>query len=361
MSDTGYLGHSQADWDALARNTPGYLGKTQAEWDALTANMTANPDPLGWGAIAKAMGPNGVKTDPAKEAQQNATYADLAKMLDNAGLGSLFKLNPDGSPDTTSWLWKELIANPSETTFDSLGPHLENTPVFQQRFPVIEQIRKNNKTDPEHAHAVPTATDVINYETAVRADMTKAGLPSSMTSNSYIQDLMGKGLNQPEIRDRLGQAYTRVADTDPAVLKAYQDFYGVIDAPGALAASFLDPEHMQANLDKQSLSAYTYGMGQKAGVNMSRATAEAVGQLPKSETGIIQDIQSVSGINGVFNESLGETKDLTTDTGIQAVSLGDGQAKNDIERRILERQANAKTSTGGAFTTNAGITGAGIS
>jgi len=358
MSDTGYMGYSQAQWDALAASGP----HSQAEWDDFSKNGAVDPaDPLGWGAIAKSMEPKGVATDPAKEKANNQTFSDLAKMLDDAGLGSLFKLNADGTPDPESWLWKEVINNPSDTSFESILPRLEQTPVYQQRFPVIDQVRKNNKADPEHAHVVPTATDVLNYENAVRSDLIAAGMPPSMTSNSYIQSLMGRGLNAPEVRERLGQSYTRVADTDPAVLKAYQDFYGILDAPGALAASFLDPEHMQSDLDKRSLTAYASGMGSKVGVGMSRATAEAIGQLPKSEAGIIQDIQTVSRMSGVFSESLGETQDLSTDTGMQAIALGDGQASSAIERRLLERQANARAATGGAVGTNQGLTGLGTS
>lgn len=359
MSDTGYLGYTQAQWDALAASGT----HTQAEWDNFSKNSPVDPaDPLGWGAIDKALKGGGVTTTPAKEdtAAATKTFNDLARLLEDAGLGSLFSMK-DGLPDPNSWLWKQIINNPSDTSFDSIATNLEQTDVYKQRFPVIDNIRKHNKDNPDNQIHVPTATDVQNYESTLRSVFTSAGLPDSMKTTSYMQGLMGAGLSAPEVEQRLGSAYTRVADANPAVLKAYQDFYGIAAAPGALAASFLDPTHVMGQLDKQSMAAYTAGVGKTLGMTVDRSLAEQVAQTGKSEGGVQQDLQAVSRQSGLYSEGISESQDLTTDTGIRATSLGDAQASADLERRLLERQANARTSTGGAVGTNQGLTGLGTS
>ena len=329
------------------------------DWAALAANMATAPPP-----VPQPGAPQGVQTNPAAEdpTVSTALFKQLASALEQSGLGSLFTLLPDGMPDTNSWLWKELVNNPSETTLESIGPALESTDVYKARFKTIFDIRKHNLDNPQDQRYVPTAGQVLQFEDQVRVDLRNAGVPQSMMTNDYIGSLMTKGLSAPEIQARLGQAYTRVADTDPAVRQAYEQFYGVVDGPGALAASFLDPTHMMSNLDKHSIAAYTAGIGRTMGMNVGQSMAEKIAnQGSLTEGGIRQGLDQVSSMSGVFNEGITETKDLSTDTGLQNIFLGDAQAKSDIERRVLERQANARAVVGGALSTNAGLTGVGSS
>jgi hypothetical protein len=95
------------------------------------------------------------------------------------------------------------------------------------------------------------------------------------------------------------------------------------------------------------------------GITVDQSMAEQIGMQPKTEAGILQDLSTVSGMQGVFTEGLTETEDLTTTTGLESVALGDGLATQKIERRILERQANSRANTGGAAFTSEGVVGVG--
>jgi hypothetical protein len=348
MSDTGYLGHSQAEWDALAKNGP-YVDPA---------------DPLGWGAIAKSMAPSAPVTTPAKEdnSAMLETYSLVAKKLEESGLGALFNL-VDGMPDPNSWLYKQIVNNPG-TNFDALGPAIEETDVYKARFPGIVKMRQQNLAnagDLNKQVLVPSPAVALQYEKDVRALFAHAGLPESMQGNGYIQDLMSKGMSPPEIEMRLGQAYTRVNDTDPAVRDAYSSFYGPIEGAGVLAASFLDPAHVMSELDRRSMASYTSGMGRTLGLDINKNTAEAIANIGKTDAGVMQDLQTVSRQSGLYSESIGEATDLTAQTGLEAVALGNAAASSALERRQIERQANARTSVGGAASTNQGLTGLGTS
>ena len=62
-------------------------------------------------------------------------------------------------------------------------------------------------------------------------------------------------------------------------------------------------------------------------------------------------------MDALYNEGITETKDLTQGSGIEAVSFGDAEANSDLQRRILERQANERSSSGGAAVTQRGVVG----
>ncbi len=60
-----------------------------------------------------------------------------------------------------------------------------------------------------------------------------------------------------EFSDRINQGYQLVAQADPTVVKAMQDFYGV--STGQLAAYFLDPTKAAPILHQQAISAQLGG------------------------------------------------------------------------------------------------------
>ena len=139
-----------------------------------------------------------------------------------------------------------------------------------------------------------------------------------------------------------------------------EQFFGV-EGDAAMAAFFLDPARTTASLDRAARTAYTAGMGRNVGLDLDQTISDRVASLPSTYAGIWENLRSVASMNrdgGVFDEGFTETADLTAEgTGIDAVFFGDGAAAAQMERRILERDANARSSTGGAIITQAGAVG----
>lgn len=314
-------------------------------------------------AAPAAPAPNAAVTpvDTSATAGQAATNAaafdQWSTFLRSIGMGDLFSLNADGSP--SGWLWNQVQAGVnSDAEFMAV---LEQTPQFQQRFPVIFQARE--RIGSGQPGFVPSPVDVLNYEREVSETLRAAGLPSYMYDDrTYIQGLMGNELSADEVEARLGSAWSLVRNTDPAVLNQFAEFFGV-QGDAALAAFFLDPGRTNEQLDRMARTAYTSGMGETLGINIGQQVADRIAGLPKTEAGIWQDLTELNRLDqpgGVFTEGLTETADLTLDSdGLDAVVFGEGDAAAAIERRILERRANDRSSQGGAAVTQAGAVGIG--
>jgi len=147
-----------------------------------------------------------------------------------------------------------------------------------------------------------------------------------------------------------------VRDVDPAVRQAFSNFYGV-EGDAALAAFVLDPTRTVAKVEQSARAAYTAGYGRTIGLDVDKVYAERIAQLPKTEAGIQQDLGEVSKMSGLYTESITETDDLTANTGLEAVALGDGTAMNALQRRSIQRSVTDRSSSGGAAATQAGVTG----
>ena len=291
-------------------------------------------------------------------ARNREMFDMMTGVLSSAGLGELFTVDANGNPG--GWLWDQITKGVDSQAALQLA--FEQTPQFQQRFPVIKQ-RRDSVASGKPGY-VPSPKDVLNYELEVSTMLRQAGAPAWFYDDrQQLQQLMGQDLSAAEVRDRVGSAWTMVRNTDPNVQAAFKDFFG-IDGDAAMLAMFLDPQTTMSSLERAARTAYTAGMGKTMGIDLDKQYAERIAALPKTEGGITQDLQQVSSMvtsGGVFDEGITETTDLTTNTGIEAVALGSGQAQADIRRRIAERSANDRSSTGGAALTQRGFTGIGSS
>ena len=73
-------------------------------------------------------------------------------------------------------------------------------------------------------------------------------------------------------------------------------------------------------------------------------------------------LEQIASMSPIFTESIGEANNLIANReGINSVFNGSGEANSAIERRIAQRKAIDRSSTGGALTTQAGVLGAGSS
>jgi len=296
-----------------------------------------------------------VTTTPAAAKPDTSMFDLVTTTLDEMGLSNLWSVDASGKPG--GWLWDQ-IAN-GNTTASGLGMAIEQTQEFKSRYPIIATMRAQGSP------YVPTPKNVRDFENAVGASFRHAGLPPSMYSDPlYLQSLMDdyggdNATSASEIAERVGTAYERVATVSPQIREAFEQFYGVGAGDGALAAFFLDPTKTMADLNQKSMAGYTAGMGKQLGVNIDQVTAERLAQLPKTEAGITQDLTTVAGLGNVLTEGITEVDDLNQQTGIEATSFGNADAQRALERRVLERQANERSSFGGGLVTNEGLTGVG--
>lgn len=283
-------------------------------------------------------------------------FQQIGAYLTQMGLGNLFTIGTDGTPG--GWLWDQIT-----TGFDSeatLMVAMEQTSEFQARYGIITELRQRAANG--EPVVVPSIAAVREYEDTVAGIMRQAGLPNWMYDNfADAHELIRNNLSAAEVEQRLGSAWERVHSTDPAVRETFAAFYG-IDGDAALASMFLDPTRTLSNLERASRAAYAGGMGRTLDVQLSQSQAERIAELPKTEAGIFQDLQSTAALNAstLLDETLGErATDLTTDTAIDAGMFGDGAANVQLERRQLERRAQQAAVPGGALRTQQGVTGLG--
>lgn len=265
-----------------------------------------------------------------------AQFSQMSSYLNSIGLGELFTVDSSGNPG--GWLWNQLQAGVD--TQDELYFRLEQTDTFRKRFGVIqEQQARAAKGEPV---AVMTPAQVLGYEDEVRKAMSAAGLPPTFYDEpSDFHGLILNDMAATEVRDRISQAYDYVLSAPPEVRDAFTDFYGVGQGDAQLAAWALDPERTVRDMTRATRTAYTAGMGERFGIEVNRATAERIADLPKTEAGITQGLEQIAGMSQLFTESIGEaTTDLAAGTtGIEATFEGSGAANNQIQRRLAGRKA----------------------
>ena len=274
-------------------------------------------------------------------------------MAQEAGLGELFSFT-NGTP--SGWLWDKIVNNEiSDATFEF---QVEQTEAFKRRYPAVAWLRAQNVSG---ASSLPaTMAAVREYENQARGLMQAAGLPPEFYDNNVddLQGLMMKNISLVELEQRVGEGWSRVQATDPAIRQAFSEFYGVGQGDAALAAFFLDPTQMVQKLDRMSRTAYTAGLGRNAGINLSKVAAERITALERTDAEMRQGISELSGYNTLFDEGVTETQDLTVEQqGVDAAFFDNTQARQQLERRLIERNANRGGASGGAIQTQRGIIG----
>ena len=283
-----------------------------------------------------------------------ASFSELATILSDYGLGSLFTVNSDGSPG--GWLYEQMINGNDEPA--SLAMALEQTPIFKQRYKVIFDMRE--RANKGENVVVPTVQDVLTYEEQYMQVMSAAGVPSWFyDSYTDAQDAIRRNLTVEQISNRIGASYGVVQSLPTEVRDMFREFYG--DATdGALVAAVLDPEKTLAQLDKATRSAAIAGFGAKQNVVVSKQQAESYAELGKSVTESQRDIGQVASFKDLTASTMGESgTQLAGDVAFQAGAMGDATATKQLEDRLLGRQTRQRDAAGGAYVASAGTSGLG--
>jgi hypothetical protein len=284
-----------------------------------------------------------------------ASFSELATILSDYGLGSLFTVNSDGSPG--GWLYEQMINGNDEPA--SLAMALEQTPIFKQRYKVIFDMRE--RANNGENVVVPTVQDVLTYEEQYTQVMSAAGVPSWFyDSYTDAQDAIRRNLTVEQISNRIGASYGVVQSLPTEVRDMFREFYG--DATdGALVAAVLDPEKTLAQLDKATRSATIAGFGAKQNVVVSKQQAESYAGLGKSIAESQRDITQVASFKDLATSTMGESgTELAGDVAFQAGAMGDASATKQLEDRLLGRQSRQRDAAGGAFVASSGTSGLGL-
>lgn len=310
-----------------------------------SSQMSTTPPPVTGGA------------DPNNAASPNlGMYQSMVDYLQQYGLSSLFSIGPNGAP--SGWLWDQMVAGVD--TADEIKIAIENTNVWKSRFDVI--VKQREAAASGQPIQVMTPDQVIQYETTAAATFRNAGLPTSMYSNPQrdFEGLMLGNVSTAELQDRLGEAFSRVKDTPPAVRAAFQEFYGVGSGDAGLAAFFLDPDTTMANLQRDSRVAFTAGTGARYGINVDFGLASSIADKGLTDAGVEQGFENVNRLDSLFQENATDQTDLSAEKeGVASVFGGDGLAQQKINQRAAERSNQNRANSGGALVTNAGAIGAG--
>lgn len=281
-------------------------------------------------------------------------FATLAAYLGQLGLGSLFSVAADGTP--SGWLYDQMInGNDSEA---GILQSLEQTPVFQQRYKVIFDMR-DRQAKGENV-VVPTVSDVLKYESEYTQTMSQAGVPAWFyDSYTDAHDAIRRNLTTSQIADRITSSYEVVKSLPTEVKDMFQQFYGD-STDGALVAAVLDPEKTLAQLDKATRAAAIAGFGVKQNVAVSKQQAESYAELGRSVGQSQQDIAKVASFKDLTTSTFGESgNQLSEDVAFQAGAMGDATANKELEDRLLGRQLRQRDAAGGAYVASAGTTGLG--
>ena len=281
-------------------------------------------------------------------------FRSQASFLNSIGLGSLFTIDSNGVP--SGWLYDQMIAG--NDTQEGILASLETQPVFRDRFKVIFDLR--DRANKGENVTIPSVQQVLEHETSYTRVMSQAGVPAWFyDSYTDAQDAMRNNLTPEQIQNRIDQSYSVVKGLPDDVRKMFQAFYG--DATdGALIAAVLDPEKTLQQLDKATRSAAIAGFGVNQGVVVSKQQAESYADLGKSIQQSQSDIAQVSSLQDLAINSIGESgTTLATDVAFQAGAMGNADASNQLQNRLITRQAQQSSTGGSAVSGNSGISGVG--
>lgn len=283
-------------------------------------------------------------------------FSQLAKFLSDIGLGSLFRVSPNGTP--SGWLWEQIqdgADSPERLMFA-----LENTPEFRQRFPVIFDMRERNVRGENVT--VPSVSDVLTYEQQYRTVMSRSGVPSWFYDQPQdAHDAIRSNLTVEQIAERIDNSYSVVQRLPLEVREVFAEYFGD-GSDGALVAAVLDPEKTLASLEKATRMAVAGGFARRQGFELEQSQSEEYAGLGRSVTQIESDIGQVASLQNLATSQMGEAQLAAgegLDVAFKAGALGRSDVTEQLESRLTTRRAGQSQSAGGALGMQEGIVGAG--
>lgn len=277
-------------------------------------------------------------------------YGSFSSALNQLGLGSLLTTDSAGNP--TGWL-AQMIQQGVQP--DQIGPMVEQTSVFQQRFPSIVQLRQMAAQG--QAVNIPSPADVINVEGRIGSTMRYYGLDPGMYSPQDIQNLIVRFKGDATMVDKTataaGNAYAQVIAAPQAVRDVFAQWYGP-SGDQMLAHWFFDPDHMTANIDRYTQAAMVGGKARLAGLNMSQGLAQQVAGDNVSSYLINKGIDTAALMRSLAHPEVGDSTRVSDDQ-LLADALDQG-SQLEVRQAMMAR-VNAMAGGGEATQSSRGVGG----
>lgn len=267
---------------------------------------------------------------------QRDAMAYIQSVLSQYGLGS-----------DADWAWQQIVAGVSPT---QLLQDLRQRTSYKDRFSGMD-IRR------QRGLSAISEGDYISLERGYREAMRSANMPSQFwDSPSDFAAHIGNDRSVLEIQDLIQNAYLAVTQAPPEVRATFADYFGP-SGDAAFAAYILDPDKAESVLVRQAQTAVVGGTARQYGFQVGQGLAENIvarGLGPQARQGFAQ----VAAEAPLYQETISEAQDLTSDTGIQSTFGLDQQAVRDVQRRRDTREA-AFGGTGSSLVTQQGAIGLG--
>lgn len=267
----------------------------------------------------------------------------LKALLDRYGLGSL-----------SDWAMLMLESGASDAEIQNA---LYDRPEFQAAFPEIEARRKQaQKTGVAVSPISPE--DILTYRTQARALMRSYGLPSTFYGqNADFFNLIVNDVSTDELNSRLQLAQARVVMAPPEVKSTFSQLTGR-SGDDALFAYFVDPAKSLAADTQKVAQAEAGGAAQRFGFDLTPEQMQNIAGHGVDYQQATQGFSDLDTKRSLFDETISETQDLTTETGIEAeFGLAPGAATT-VQRRADTRKAETAGGAGG-LGEQRGLTGLG--
>lgn len=264
----------------------------------------------------------------------DAIYGQLAALLNQFGLGQLMGIDAAGNP--TGWLADQI--RQGVDTAEELWVAVESTDVFRERFGAIVAQRQARAAG--QPVAVMTPAEVIAAEQSFAQKAAYYGLPPA-TYDSYkdFQGYLARGISPEQFEASALRSWQRVQQAPPQVRQVFAEWYGP-RGDAMLAAYFLDPDHVTANINRITEAAVAGGYARKYGFRLAQDKAFELAGRGVSDDQLAEGFSRIQSQADVFRETATERQDLQAGVeGIQAEFAMPGQGAERIRRRVQSRQA----------------------
>lgn len=284
-----------------------------------------------------------------------AGFNELARYLQDLGLGSLFSVSQDGTP--SGWLFEQMVNGVDNEA--SLAMALEATPEFRQRYGIIDEMRQ--RAIRGENVAVPTVEQVREYERNFTTIMSAYGVPNWFyDSFQDAHNAIRSNLTVSQIEQRIQVSYDLVKSMPAEVKDVFAQFYGDMGTDQGLLAAILDPEKTTRELGRATRASYFGGLARRQQEFVSKQQAEIYADLNKSPEAAAQDVQQMALLRPITETQMGESPaNQSNDLAFQAAALGDVAAQQTIENRLTTRKLGQQSTFGGASGVQSGLTGSG--
>jgi len=285
--------------------------------------------------------PPDIEQPPRTDLELNSSKAFLQSTLERYDLGTLID---------DAWAWVAEFKTDEEIMI-LLRAH----PVYKARFPAMAARFEAD------LNAV-TEEQYLALERGYHQILRASGLPTNFyDGRDDFTTFIANDMSALELQDRIGEGFRRVAQTDPAVRSAFQEFYGT-SGDAALASMFLDPNRSAAVLMDQARTAEVAGLGQRRGIDIGIGQSEEIAAFSPSVGSINQGFNQVEAQRRLSSESLSETSDIRSGDLVSAAfnTRGASEARTKIENRRNSRLAAFSGGGGAAFFQGQGFVGTGV-